>query len=139
MNIIVDTCIWSLALRRSAPPESPVVAELRTLIADQRVQLLGSIRQELLSGVRDERQFALLRDHLAAFPDLHLGEQVYVQAAACFNACRVKGIQGSNTDFLICAAAIEHSLSIFTTDLDFSRFAEVLPIRLVELPRRAEG
>jgi predicted nucleic acid-binding protein len=53
-----------------------------------------------------------------------------VRAASFFNRCRRKGIQGSNTDFLICAAAHRHEVPIFTTDLDFPRFEKILPIAL---------
>jgi hypothetical protein len=43
-----------------------------------------------------------------------------------------KGIQSSNTDFLICAAAVRRGCAIFTTDGDFEQFATVLPMRLHE-------
>jgi hypothetical protein len=48
MNVLVDTCIWSLALRRSAPGDVPEVTELSELIQEQRVLIVGVIRQELL-------------------------------------------------------------------------------------------
>ena len=67
--------------------------------------MLGCIRQEILSGVRSENQFQILRDHFRAFPDEVLQTGDYERAAEFFNDCRRKGLQGSNTDFLICAAA----------------------------------
>jgi predicted nucleic acid-binding protein len=130
VNVIVDTSVWSLALRRSPEVESAILDELRTLITDRRVQLLGPIRQELLSGVRSLDQFERLRTLLAAYPDLPLAEDDYVLAATFFNTCRARGIQGSNTDFLICAASANHHLSIFTTDQDFTRFVDHVPIHL---------
>jgi len=45
---------------------------------------------------------------------------------------RANGIQGSNTDFLICAAAIRRRFSIFTADVDFKLFSRVLPLTLHE-------
>jgi predicted nucleic acid-binding protein len=95
--------------------------------------MIGSIRQELLSGVRDAKQFATLRDYLQAFPDLALETEDFEQAADFYNKCRTKGIQGSNIDFLICAVAVRRELSILTTDRDFTRYATVLPIQLHEL------
>jgi len=54
MNVIVDTAIWSLALRRNSPEmNAAVVNQLRSLIANGRVIMLGSIRQEILSGGKD--------------------------------------------------------------------------------------
>jgi predicted nucleic acid-binding protein len=109
------------------------VEELAALIQESRVVMLGSVRQELLSGVKQSTQFRALRDRLRSFPDIALEHVDYEEAAACFNLCRGKGIQGSNTDFLICAVAARHDLRIFTTDRDFTRFSTVLPIKLHEL------
>lgn len=100
------------------------------MITDRRALLVGPIRQEVLSGIRDPTQFERLRAHLAAFPDVPLVEDDYVLAATYFNACRAIGIQGSNTDFLICAVSVNHQLSVFTTDQDFQHFRVHLPIRL---------
>jgi predicted nucleic acid-binding protein len=36
--------------------------------------------------------------------------------------CRAKGVQGSNSDFLICAVAINHQLPVFTLDRDFEMY-----------------
>lgn len=92
--------------------------------------MLGPVRQELLSGVPDQRQYETLREHLRAFPDLALVTADYEEAAASFNRCRARGVQGSNTDFLICAAAVRRRLSILTTDADFAHYAKVLAIEL---------
>jgi predicted nucleic acid-binding protein len=54
----------------------------------------------------------------------------YDEAASFFNRCREKGIQGSNTDFLICAVAVRNDFAIFTADKDFVLFQKVLPIAL---------
>ena len=133
MNVLVDTSVWSLALRRSRPRDDPTVAELTELIREYRVQMLGAIRQELLSGIRTSKQFERLRQHLRAYPDLTIPSDVYELAADFFNQCRRQGVQGSNTDFLICASAHHYDLSIFTTDQDFRRYQELVPIRLHEL------
>lgn len=130
MKVIVDTSVWSLALRRGSDASSAQADELRNLIADQRVQMIGPIRQELLSGIRLDRQFERLDKHLAAFPDLPVTTADYVAAARFFNVCRAKGVQGSNTDFLICALAARCDMAIYTTDRDFCQFAKHLPITL---------
>lgn len=131
MKVLVDTAIWSLALRRKQHSQNAsATAELSALVEDGRVAMIGPIRQELLSGVKESAQFERLRDHLRVFPDTEIASDDYEQAAAFFNICRAKGIQGSNTDFLICAVAARQEFSIFTTDEDFKRFARVLPIAL---------
>jgi hypothetical protein len=131
MKIVVDTSVWSLALRRSRIQEDiSQVLSLRELVANGRVALLGAIRQEVLSGIREIEQFVRLREYLRAFPDLELAIEDYELAAEFHNMCRRSGIQGSNTDFLICAVAHRRSYSILTTDGDFALFCEHLPINL---------
>jgi hypothetical protein len=130
MMVIADTCIWSLALRRSRAAAGAETRELERLIRDRRVRMLGPIRQELLSGVRDEAVFERLRAHLSAFPDLAVETGDHERAASFFNRCRGRGVQGSNTDFLICAVAARHGLAVYTTDRDFERFAAHLPVAL---------
>ncbi|TWJ32714.1 type II toxin-antitoxin system VapC family toxin [Geobacter argillaceus] len=130
MKVLVDTSVWSLALRRNQPADGPEVSELIELIREVRVQVIGPVRQELLSGVKSQAQFQKLRNHLRAFPDLELTTGDYETAAEFFNLCRGKGIQGSNTDFLICAVAVRRKIPIFTTDGDFPLFQPHLPITL---------
>jgi predicted nucleic acid-binding protein len=130
MRVLVDTSVWSLALRRNQPAESAMVAELTELIKEVRCQLIGQVRQELLSGIKNQVQFQKLRNHLRAFPDLEVTTHDYESAADFFNLCRAKGIQGSNTDFLICAVAARYNIPIFTTDEDFTLFQSHLPITL---------
>jgi len=112
--------------------------ELGQLIAAHVVEIIGPIRQEVLSGVRDTAQFECLATNLDAFVDVPLMAEDYVTAAKFYNLCRAKGIQGSNTDFLICAVAVRHDLSVFTTDGDFPLFARCLPIVLHEARTTAE-
>jgi hypothetical protein len=130
MKVLVDTSVWSLALRRGKQSIAAPAQELRQLIQDHRVQMIGPIRQEILSGIRNDSQFNKLRKHLESFPDLPILTNDYVSAAKFFNLCRSKGIQGSNTDFLICAVAVRNKFSIFTTDKDFELFSKHIKIIL---------
>jgi hypothetical protein len=139
VNILIDTCIWSLAFRRQAVPAHVAVHELGELIAEGRVQMIGPVRQELLSGVPKPEQFRLLRNRLRAFPDLQVETEDHELAAEYFSKSRAVGIQGSNTDFLICALSSRRSLPILTTDRDFESFARILPIFLHAPRVAAEG
>lgn len=130
MKVLVDTAVWSLAFRRQNTAAAPVVAELTSLIEDGRVAMIGPIRQELLSGIREEAQFARLRKVLRAFPDLEVLPDDYEEAAAMFNTCRRRGVQGSNTDYLLCAVSRRTGFPIFTTDADFDHFSKLLAIPL---------
>src|SRR5947209_7155487 len=130
MIALIDTSVWSLAFRRAKQARSPEAIELAELITEGLAAIIGPIRQELLSGVKSHRQFETLRDHLRAFPDVALTTEDHELAAQFFNRCRARGVQGSNTDFLLCAVAAGRGHSIFTTDTDFTSFARLLPITL---------
>ena len=131
MNVVVDTSVWSLTLRRNTPNDVIyIVNKLRNLITNEQVVLLGVIRQKLLSGIRYQEQFIRLREYLRAFSDLQLTTEDYELAAEFFNTCRSHGIHNSNTDFLICAVAHHRGYSIFTTDKDFDNFRLYIPVVL---------
>ena len=132
--VVVDTSIWSLALRRISHvvPAAQLrqVHLLRELIAEGRAQLLGVVRQELLSGIKHPEQFGRLRTHLRSFPDVEVDRDDYEQAAEMSNTCRARGISGNATDFLICSVASIRQWAIFTSDRDFERYAKYLPVTL---------
>jgi predicted nucleic acid-binding protein len=136
MLVLVDTPIWSLALRRTSTDlnsrERRLTSALRELIGDRRAQLVGPVRQELLSGIRHETSFRKLRDQLRAFEEPNLELADYEEAAHINNQCRSRGIAGSPSDFLICAAASRRDWEIFTADQDFARYAAVIALNLYE-------
>jgi predicted nucleic acid-binding protein len=113
-----------------------MVDELTELIQEARALLIGPIRQELLSGIPDVRQFNALRDRLRAFNDVSIHESDYERAAEFSNSCRQAGVQGSHVDFLICSVAAGNSAAILSTDKDFIRYAKHLPITLHEARTR---
>lgn len=137
MMVLVDTPIWSLALRRRNadlnPREQRLTAALRELIENGRAQLVGPVRQELLSGIREQSTFKKLRDQLRAFEQVSLDAVDYEEAARLNNQCRARGLAGSAIDFVICATALRRSWQIFTTDRDFSRYATVRPLKLYNI------
>lgn len=128
MKVIVDTCVWSLALRRNEPEDNEYIIELKELISEVRAQLIGPVRQELLSGIKSESQFQILKKHLKAFDGPAIERADYETAAGYCNTARRNGIQGSNTDFLICAVSNRNKMPVLTTDRDFINFQSVLPV-----------
>lgn len=129
MKVLVDTCIWSNVLRHKKA-SAELSEKLKELINDGRVVMIGPIRQELLSGISDSTQFNNLKKKLSFFEDLTLSSEFFVKAAEFSNICRKKGVQGSTTDFLICAISNLQKLQIFTNDKDFINYKKHLPIYL---------
>ena len=136
MTVLVDTTIWSLALRRRRDAltrdQVRLVDEWRALVLDGRAGIIGPVRQEVLSGVRSTEVFDRLRHHLAGFDCIEVGLDDYDQAARFYNTLRSSGVAGGGVDLLICAVASRAGVPIFTTDRDFRRYADHLPIRLHE-------
>lgn len=134
MSVLVDTPIWSLALRRRrgslAPEQESLLHGWESLVRDKRILMIGPVRQEVLSGVRDPRQYRRLRSLLRAFVDDPLTTDDFEAAAACSNRCRSRGIAGSAVDFLLCAVALQRRAAIFTIDASFRSYATCLAIRL---------
>jgi predicted nucleic acid-binding protein len=134
MNVLVDTSVWSLALRRKRETlggnERLLVTELSELIREGRAKVIGLVRQELLSGIKSNEQYEKLRLYLRAFPDELIDTSDYEEAAKAGNRCRAKGIVVSIVDVLLCAVTVKRDWSIFTTDPDFSHYASVLPLSI---------
>jgi predicted nucleic acid-binding protein len=139
VSVLVDTSVWSLALRRKAGDlndrERLVVRELTGLVKDDRAKIIGLIRQEVLSGVKAEAQFERLRRTLGAFRDEPVDTEDHEAAAKAANQCRAKGITVSVVDILICVVAQRRGLAIFTTDPDFSSYNRVLTVPLHPVAR----
>jgi predicted nucleic acid-binding protein len=134
MNVLVDTSVWSLALRRKTErlntTEKFLVAELSELIREGRARLIGLVRQELLSGIKTTEHYEKLRLYLHSFPDEPIDTLDHEEAARAGNQCRGKGIVVSIVDILLCAVAISREWAIFTTDPDFTSYAKVIPISI---------
>lgn len=134
MSTVIDTPIWSLALRRRrdrlSPDERALVHEWHELVVAGEGLLIGPVRQEVLTGIADDGAFEATRVQLEGVADAPLATDDFVRAARFANTCRNAGIQGTHTDFLICAVAEREQADIFSRDDDFVQFTRVLPIRL---------
>lgn len=131
MNVLVDTCVWSLSLRRRkksllTPDEQKLVTLLAEATRDGRVVMIGPIRQEVLSGIRDEAQFAKIAELLDPFPDQELQTADYVGAARIFNVCRNHGLQGGPVDMLLCSVVLRRKWQLMTADQGLLRCLALL-------------
>jgi predicted nucleic acid-binding protein len=130
MKVLVDTSVWSLALRKSEKNEAEIgiVEVLAELVRDTNVIIIGPIRQEILSGISQKTKFEELKEKLSIFKDQTLLSDDFVLAAEYFNLCRSNGIQGSHIDFLICAFSVNNKYQILTLDKDFQNYKKYIPI-----------
>ena len=130
MKVLVDTCVWSRVLRYKNP-DTGLIQTFNDLVDDGLIKIIGPIRQELLSGIPDLKQFKLLKETLSSFEDTPLKTEHFIKAAEFSNICRFKGVQGSTVDFLICSIAHLENFIIFTVDKDFKNYEKYLPIQVI--------
>ena len=129
---MVDTSVWSLALRRRPSEQTLPTQKLTRLIQEgESIFLLGVILQELLQGLRSRKDFNRLLDKLSAFPVIEPRREDYVEAARLRNQCAAKGIQTGTTDFLIAAICIQYGCLLLTTDRDFDSIARHSALKLL--------
>jgi len=121
VKLLVDTSVWSLALRRKdagslSPDEQRLKAELTRTIQDGRAAMIGLIRQELLSGIKELTQFEKVKNALAPFLDEQIDTADHEYAARLYNECRSQGFQAGPVDMLICAVATRRNWQVLSSD-----------------------
>lgn len=126
MKLLVNTSVWSLALRRKdagslSPDEQKLKAELIQAIEDGRVAMLGLIRQELLSGIKEKAQFDKVKAALDSYLDEPINTADHEYAARIYNECRNEGIEAGTVDILICALAVRRSWEVLSGDGSLNR------------------
>ena len=135
MSLLVDTSVWSLALRRDAPPDVPEVRALRDALAGREiVATTGMILQELLQGVVPERARAQITETFAALEYLTPSREDHVAAAGVRNTLRSAGVQVGTIDALIAQLAIAGGHTLLTTDNDFRAASSHVSVRLWRAP-----
>ncbi|MCA3250966.1 MAG: PIN domain-containing protein [Pseudomonadota bacterium] len=131
MTLLVDTSVWSLALRRDAERGEPEVRQLQdALLGADVVVTTGLVLQELLQGFAGPKARKQIIDRFAALPLLQPDRQDHIDAASLRTTCRQAGVQVGTIDALIAQLGIRHELTLLTTDRDFSHMAQHCPLRV---------
>jgi len=131
VSLFVDTCVWSLMLRRDAPGDV-AEAEFLSRAIDRGDTLLttGLVLQELLQGFSGPKSREPILEHFAALPLVVPDRDDHVAAADLRNSCRRNGLQVGTIDALIAQICIRHELTLLTTDRDFIDVARLSPLKL---------
>lgn len=135
MTLLVDTSVWSLALRRDAESSEPEVRHLKeALLGADIVVTTGLVLQELLQGFSGAKASGQIVERFAALPLLQPGREDHIAAAELRNACRRAGVQLGTIDALIAQLCIRHDLTLLSTDKDFRSAAKHCPLRVWSQP-----
>ncbi len=131
MMVLVDTSVWSLGLRRDAPPAVAEVDALRIALDDGgQVVTTGLVLQELLQGFAGPKERKAIIDRFSALPFIAPERHDHIDAADLRNTCRRAGVQVGTIDALLAQLCINHDLVLLTTDEDFRSIAKHAPLRL---------
>lgn len=128
--IVVDTTVWIdfLEARRT-----PYDRTLKALIEEgTSVGLTDLIYGEILQGIRDDTQFAQIRETLQAFPILRVrGLRTFEHAASIYRACRKRGLTIRSTiDCIIAATCIESDAELYHNDRDFETIEKLHDLKI---------
>jgi predicted nucleic acid-binding protein len=133
VNLVVDTSVWSLFLRRKDHDYNhPLVKTLNACLErHDGIFLIGPILQEILDGIRYEEQFRKLLDYFSVFPLIEISRNDYVEASRLRNYCRCRGVQAGPADFLIASVCIHRNYPLLTGDGDFNMIAKHCRLSMV--------
>jgi predicted nucleic acid-binding protein len=130
MPLLVDTSVWSLALRRDADATEPEVQALKNALeGDDPVVTTGLVLQELLQGFSGPKAQAQIIERFAALPLIQPDRDDHIAAASIRNACRRAGVQIGTIDAVLAQLCIRHELTLLTTDKDFVHAAKHCPLQ----------
>jgi predicted nucleic acid-binding protein len=131
VTLLVDTSVWSLALRRDAEATEPEVQQLKdALLGADVVVTTGLVLQELLQGFSGAKASAQIIERFAALPLLQPDREDHIAAAELRNTCRRAGIQVGTIDAVLAQLCIRHDLTLLTTDNDFKLAARHCALRV---------
>ena len=131
MTLLVDTSVWSLALRRDGSASEPEVHQLKeALLGADVVVTTGLVLQELLQGFSGPKARAQIIERFAALPLIQPDREDYIAGAELRNTCRRAGIQIGTIDALLAQLSIRHDLTLLSTDNDFKLAAQHCALRV---------
>lgn len=127
--ILVDSSVWIDYFRGT---DTPQVKTLDGLLGRSRLAVGDLIVAEVLQGVRDEREFNLVRKTFDGFVQVDLaGYDIAVRAAQNVRTLRRLGITVHKTiDAIIATRCIQDRITLLHADRDFIPFAEHLNLKV---------
>ena len=128
-GIIIDTSVWIDFFNH---PQSLITLQLKTLLRNRRVILVGMVLAELLQGIKTHREARLVQQSLGKLPYLEMTRDDWQQAGELSASLRRKGTTLPLSDLVIGAMAIKAGLEIFTTD---PHFKKIPGLKIHQIPK----
>ena len=133
MAILVDTSVWSLAMRRDEQPNSPELKILiKALDTGEEIYSTGVILQELLQGFTGAKAADAIVERFSSIPMLVPETSDHILAADIRNKSRRKGVQIGTIDALIAQLSVRYKLSLLTADKDFKHMSKAVKLKFAK-------
>jgi len=133
VGLLVDTSVWSLAMRRDEQPNSPELKLLvKALDSGEEIYSTGVILQELLQGFSGAKAANAIVERFSAIPMLVPDTTDHIQAAEIRNKSRRKGVQIGTIDALIAQLSLRYELFLLTSDKDFKHMGKAVKLKLAK-------
>jgi predicted nucleic acid-binding protein len=136
LKVLVDTSVWSLALRRDRPDDGNPSLDFLAYALQREGSILttGLVLQELLQGFSGPKARTQILDRFTPLPLIVTQREDHTAAADLRNECRRGGLQIGTIDALLAQLCIRHDLVMLSTDRDFEHLARIAPLRLWAKP-----
>ncbi|HOP27920.1 MAG TPA: PIN domain-containing protein [Spirochaetota bacterium] len=133
IKLLIDTSVWSEALRRKDKSLDSSETLVRRIIENNdEIVIIGIILQEILSGITDKKLFSEIETILNDFSYIDIMKEDYIYAAELRNKCKQKGIIAGSYDFLIASVAIRNKLALVTYDKDFINISKYTELKILD-------
>jgi len=131
--ILVDTSVWSLAMRRDEQPNSPELKILiKALDTGEEIYSTGVILQELLQGFTGAKAADAIVERFSSIPMLVPETSDHILAADIRNKSRRKGVQIGTIDALIAQLSVRYKLSLLTADKNFKHMSKAVKLKFAK-------
>ncbi len=126
--MLFDTSVWIHFLKgKNTESASLLQTSIRELLP---VYICPPIYQEILQGIRDEQQYANIKDKLISLNFIHL-DSYFEEAAKIYRSLKKKGITiRKPNDCLIAYYAIHFKVQLVHNDRDFDNIALHSPLKI---------
>ena len=130
-QVLVDTSVWIDALNGKQTWQTKMLDRL--ISEDAPVVFCPTIIQEILQGIKEDKDFLLVKDAISGFELLSIDPiEAAVGAASLYRDARKQGITiRKSNDCLIAFYAISCKAELLHNDTDFDRIAQYTALEIL--------
>ena len=131
--VFVDSSVFINFFNSSKSKESKLLSSL--LIEGKDIAINGLVYQEVLQGIKSDKEFKNIKLILDDFSFISTSESIFLQSANLYRQLKKKGITvRKSIDVIIAQLCINNSLPLLQADKDFVNISRHSKLKLYEFP-----